>query len=130
MKGAGQHDPGLFAAVENIWANSFGIIRDIFQLFILEVKLAGRSIAMILVLVIVTSLLLLSSWFLLVGALVTWLMTFNMNLIPSLLIVSAINLFIAVITGLFIARLAHNIDFKETRQQLQFKRDDHETIKQ
>lgn len=111
-------NPGILNSAENIWKNSIGIVKDIFSLFALEVKLAGRSIAIILVLVVLTSLLLLSSWFSLLGALITWLTSIHFSLMTSLLIVSAINLLIAIATGFYIVRVSNNLQFKETRKQL------------
>lgn len=107
----------MLSAIENICKNSLGIIQDIFNLFALEVKLAGRSLAIILVLLVLTSLLLLATWFSLLGAFATWL-TFHFSLIQSLLIVSAINLIVAILLGIYIARISKKVSFKETRKQL------------
>ncbi|MBA2654737.1 MAG: phage holin family protein [Gammaproteobacteria bacterium] len=113
----------LLTSVEHIWKYSLGVVRDIFKLFALEVQLAGRSLAIIIILAIVATLLLLSSWFSLLGALLTWIMTFHLSLIVGLLILSAINLIIAIAIGLYIVRISNNLHFKETRKQLEMMRE-------
>jgi hypothetical protein len=116
----------FLSAIENIWKNSLGVVSDIFQLFKLEVKLAGRSLAIILMLIVIASLLLLSSWFSLLGAFATWLTTLHFTLIQSLLIVAAINLTVAILVAFYIARISSNLQFNETRKQLSI-RSQHET---
>ncbi len=109
-------------SLEHIWKYSLGIIKDIFKLFILEVKLAGRSLATILILVVIASLLLLSSWFCLLGALTIWIMSFNLSLVASLFIMSAINLLIVIAIVFSILQLSNNLHFRETRKQLEFNK--------
>lgn len=117
----------LFSVIENIWKNSLGVVSDIFKLFKLEVKLAGRTLAIILMLITLASLLLVSCWFALLGALVTWLTTIHLTLIQSLLVVAAVNLFIAVLLAFYITRISSNLQFNETRKQLSI-RSQNETI--
>jgi hypothetical protein len=111
----------ILDSIENTYKNSLSIIKDIFELFKLEVKLAGRSLAIIVMLIVVTSLLLLATWFSLLGALVAWMVSFHLSVIQSFLIVSAINLFIAFLIGFYIARISKNLKLQETRKQLRKK---------
>lgn len=118
----------LLTSIEHIWKYSFDIVKDIFSLFTLEIKLAGKSLATILILVILAALLVLSSWFSLLGALITWLMTFHISLIVSLFLMSAVNLIIAIAIVFYIVKISGNLHFKETRKQLEIMRGDDETI--
>ncbi len=111
----------LLSAIENIWKNSLGVVNDIFKLFKLEVKLAGRSLAIILMLIAIASLLLISSWFALLGAFATWLTVVHFTLIQALLIVAAINFIIAIFLAFYIARISSNLQFNETRKQLSIR---------
>ena len=111
----------------NIWKYSLDILKEIFNLFILEVKLAGRSLAMIVIMVIIAALLLLSSWFCLLGALVSWLLTLHISLVLSLSLASAINFMIAILIGIYIAKISTHLRFKETRRQL-FMKENNEAV--
>lgn len=108
----------LIEAIKGIFKNSKAIINDILDIFTLEVKLAGRSIAVILASAVLILLLLLTCWLFLLGAFVAWLISLHFSVLISLLIVSGINLFIASIIVFYIARTSKNLKFKETRQQL------------
>lgn len=119
----------LLTSIEHIWKYSFSIFQDIFKLFALEIKLAGKSLAVIFILVVIAALLLISSWFSLLGVVISWLLTLHISLILSLLLVSAINLIIAIGIGIYIFRISNNLHFNETRKQLELMRDDNdETI--
>ena len=118
MKDDNLEQPSLLTSVEHIWKYSLDILKDIFKLFTLEVKLAGKSLATILILIVLAALLLLSSWFSLLGATVVWLMTFHISLVASLVLMSAINLTIAIGIAFYIAKISNNLQFKETRRQL------------
>jgi|LakMenEpi03Aug12_release.lakeMendotaPanAssembly.Ray.scaffolds.fasta_scaffold735956_2 hypothetical protein len=117
----------FITSIENIWKYSLDILKEIFNLFILEVKLAGRSLAMIVIMVIIAALLLLSSWFCLLGALVSWLLTLHISLVLSLSLASAINFMIAILIGIYIAKISTHLRFKETRRQL-FMKENNEAV--
>lgn len=110
--------PSLFTAIEHIWKYSLEIIQDIFKLFLLEVRLAGKSLATIIIMVILAALLLISSWFSLLGALISWLLTLHMSLVLSLVLVAGVNLIIAIAIGIYIIKISSNLKFKETRKQI------------
>jgi hypothetical protein len=119
----GREHRNLITTIEHIWQNSLDIIKDIVTLFLLEVKLAGKSIVTILILVVVAALLLLACWFSFLGALVALLVT-EISLIWSLLLVSAVNLIIAIAIGFYIVKISGNLQFKETRKQFDFMREE------
>jgi uncharacterized membrane protein YqjE len=114
--------------LKNIWQYSIGIIKDIFKLFSLEVKLAGKSLAILLILIALIALLLISAWLSLLGAVIVWLMHFHINLSLSLLLMSAFNFILALAIVYSIIKISTNLQFKETRKQLEMIRGKHETI--
>jgi hypothetical protein len=118
----------LSTSLRDIWRYSIGIIKDIFKLFSLEVKLAGKSLAILLILTAFIALLLISGWLTLLGAITVWLMRFHITLSLSLLLMSAFNFIVALIIVYFIVKLSTNLQFKETRKQLRIIRRKHETI--
>lgn len=119
----------LLALAQQMWQGSVGIVKDIVAIFLLEVKLANKSIMTILGLALFATILLLSIWFSLLGALVVWLLSNDISIILSLAIVCAINIVLAILVGFIIYRTANNLHFKETRQQLELSRSrENETI--
>lgn len=110
--------PTFLTLIEHIWKYSLAIIKDILTLFTLEVKLAGKSLATIFILVVLAALLLITSWFSLLGALVSWLLTFNLSLMMALFLVSAINLVFAFGIGVYIIKISRFLQFKNTRKQI------------
>jgi uncharacterized membrane protein YqjE len=117
---------GLITTIEHIWSYSWGIIRDILRLFTLEVKLAGKSLATILMLIVIGALLLVSFWLSILGAIIAALVSFHLNAVLSLLLLSAINLIAAIAIGIYIVKISSNLRFKETRKQLDLRGDKHE----
>jgi hypothetical protein len=115
--------------IEHIVKCSVGIVKDLSNLFSLEVKLAGKSLAIILILGVIGILLLLSCWLSLLGAAITGLAYFHLSLPVALLLIAAFNLLIAIIIMGCIAKFSRYLVFKETRQQLKLARDDHEGSK-
>jgi uncharacterized membrane protein YqjE len=117
---------GLITNIEHIWSYSWGIISNILRLFTLEVKLAGKSLATILMLIVIGALLLVSFWLSILGAIIAALVSFHLNAVLSLLLLSAINLIAAIAIGIYIVKISSNLQFKETRKQLDLRGDKHE----
>lgn len=117
----------LLTSIEHIWKESLYLVKDIIKLFSLEVRLAGKSLAMIIILAISVILLLFSSWLSFLGVIIIWLQH-HISLILSLLLVSALNLFIAIIVIYYITKLSSNLQFHETRKQLEGGSEEHETF--
>lgn len=111
-------EDSLVGALQNAYNNALSIVRDIFALFTLEVKLAGKSLGIIIILLAVASLFLLATWFSLLGVLAAWLLSLKLTIIQALGIVSAINLFLIIVIAFYIARISKNLKLKETRTQL------------
>lgn len=112
----------MLGNVERIWKESLDLIQDIFELFMLEIKLAGKSLVNIAVLLLVMVVLLLTTWFGLLGALIFWLVNMHFNLALLLVAASAINLLAAILVGVFVLKNTRNLQFPETRKQLGLNR--------
>lgn len=113
------HSPhSLLQFIEVIGRDAFLLVGEILQLFLLELKLAGKGLTTALVMVVMICMLLLSAWFSLLGGLGMWLVSLKMNLMVVFGLLSAINLVIAIILGCYVVRLSRRFQFKETRWAL------------
>ena len=91
-----------------------GMFRDLIELLAIEARLAGRSLALMLILAVVLALLAASAWLFLVAALGLWLIDREILSAPAvLLVLAAANGLLALVLGCFIHRLAHNLAFRE-----------------
>ena|ERR1700722_4057819 len=95
----------------------FSFLSNISTIIRLEARQAGRSIAIILLLVLMCTILLTSTWLGLLALLYLYL-TSHLNPIPSLSIVILFNVFLMIILGLTIYLAKRNIFFPATLSQL------------
>lgn len=119
MKRENHEAPSIVNLVEDICINSIHLLTDIFTLFSLEMKLAGRSLRTIVVFGLISMILLLSSWFCMIGALVAWLVSLKISITLSFAMLSAVNFLMTSILILLIIRLSKDLSFRETRKQLE-----------
>lgn len=111
-------DKSILTAIEAVIQNALSIAKDIVGIFTLEVQLVGRRLASLVVLAIIALFFLIAMWFSVLGAVVVWLTSLHFGYVSAFLIVAAVNLLIALIIGYFIIRIAKNLKFNETHNQL------------
>lgn len=100
--------------VKAIVQASAGLLRDFLELLAVEGRLAGRSLAAMLMLAVALALLLVSVWLFTVAALGFWLIDSGLlSATVSLLVVAAFNAVLALLAWLFIVRLSRNLMFRE-----------------
>lgn len=94
---------------------------EIFDLAALEISLAKKSFAQMLGLGVVLSLLGLTAWLSLMGAIFYGLVVLGLNQILSFLCIACLNLVGAALIGMTILKLKRNLTLPTTRQQLTFR---------
>lgn len=98
--------------------NITGIFLHIGSLISQEARLAGKSLVSILVLAIIFSVLLITSWFCLLGMLLVYFITsLHWGWILSIAVILLLNLWLMLFVAYFISRLKKNLLFPETSRQ-------------
>jgi hypothetical protein len=110
----------FFKSLAQLWETLITTMSDIFSLAVLETRLAGRSLVIILTLFLIMLFLLTTSWFFLMAAAAFWLTTLGLSWGLALLCVVGLNILSIVIGFLCILKLKQNLKFKATRKQLGF----------
>jgi uncharacterized membrane protein YqjE len=113
-----QKPPGLFDEIKALWNDARGLVHDHVELAVLETKLAGESIAIIIGAGVAIAVLLVSAWLGLLAFLVLLLILAGIWASVALLIAVALNLAIAGGLYLVIRRKSRQIGWKATLANL------------
>ena len=93
-------------------------VSNLIDLIGYETKLAHHSFFKAIILALITGLLLTSTWICLLGMLVYYLVTMQVSLPLSVLIVIVLNLLLTIIVMLLFLRARDQLSFKESRRAL------------
>ncbi|GAB6058113.1 hypothetical protein [Desulfonatronum parangueonense] len=102
------------AVLQDIARTSGAMFTDLLDLFATELRLAGRSMAAMLMFAVVLAVVVLSAWLLMnavVGVWLVWSQVFN--LIQALFFLIFVNILLAVTIAFSIIRLSRNLTFQE-----------------
>ena len=108
----------LTTIVKELGKNITTIISEVLEILSLEARLAGKSLLMIFILLVVAGLVVITTWLLFMAALVFLLIHISFNLLTSVLVVIGFNIILLVSIFLLIKKLHRNIYFSATRRQL------------
>jgi uncharacterized membrane protein len=107
--------PALTQALQQ-WLGSLRVaLGRLFNIAVLETRLAALSFVLILVIGVASGLLLASAWIALLAAVVSWFHALGMSWQMALLLMAAINFVLAAVGGYAIYRLSNNMLFKTIR---------------
>jgi hypothetical protein len=108
--------PALAQALQQ-WTEALRILlARLFNIAVLETRLAALSFVLILIVGVASGLLLASAWIALFAAVVTWFHALGLSWPLALLLMAAINLFLAAIGCYAIYRMSNNLMFRAIRK--------------
>lgn len=102
----------------NAWKASAEIIRDLVILFLLEFRLASKSLLVITVLGFLAFIFLLTIWLGISYGLLTWLLTKGYHFMTCFLMIVGLNLLLLLISVKLILSRIKYISFRETRREV------------
>jgi uncharacterized membrane protein len=108
--------PALAQALRQ-WAAALRILLSrLFNIAVLETRLAALSFVLILIVGVASGLLLASAWIALFAAVVTWFNALGLSWPLALLLMTAINLLLAIVGCYAIYRMSNNLMFRAIRK--------------
>lgn len=120
-------EAGFFKNLVQLWQTFFATLGEVFHLAVLELRLAKRSLVLILGFLVVIGFLAIASGLSLMAILAVWLVSQGLSWMLSLLCILGLNVLLIIVIFLFILRLTQNLKFKATRRHLGFAEKKHET---
>lgn len=107
-----------------LYQNVTGMVADTFELAVLEMRLAKRSLMIIAISALIIGFLLAFTWACGMSILALQFVAYGFSWSMSLLFVGILNLVLITFLALVCLKLKNNLKFKQTRQQLNFSRDE------
>jgi hypothetical protein len=111
-------EPGLLESTGALWHELRGALHDQLRLAVLETKLAGTSLAVMLAAGVMVALLLVTAWLGLVGAGVLWLIGMGVAASMAMLMAVAASVVFALALCFLIRRQSRHLQFPATLRSL------------
>lgn len=106
------------APIASIWSSGLAVLSQWVALLAAEGRLAGLSVARMLVYAVASGFVLAGAWGLLVAALAVWFVALGYNVVAVLLVFALLHLALAVGLWIFIVHLSRHLLFPATRESL------------
>jgi membrane protein YdbS with pleckstrin-like domain len=97
---------------------TFSFMGNIKSLINIEARIAAKSLAIILMLILITASLLTTSWICVLALLFTWFQALKWTVASSIAVILLLNIIVLLVVTLFIAKHKKNLFFPETREHL------------
>lgn len=110
--------PGLLESASALWNELRGVLHDQLQLAVLETKLAGTSLVVMIAAGVMVALLLLTAWLGLVGAGVLWLIGMGVAASMAMLMAVAASVVFSLALCYLIRRQSRHLQFSATLRSL------------
>jgi hypothetical protein len=107
-----------------LYQNFTGRVGDTFELAVLEMRLAKRSLMIIALSVLIIGFLLAFTWTCGMSILAIQLVAYGFTWTMSLSLVGILNLLLITLLAIACLKLKNNLKFNQTRKQLNFSRDE------
>jgi uncharacterized membrane protein YqjE len=113
-----QDSPSVLDDAQLLWHELHGLVHDHFKIATLELKQAGKSLAIMVIAGVMIAILLIGAWLGLGAAIVLWLIEHGVMTSYAILIAIVFNLLIAFILGVVIRHQSHYLQFPAVRRSL------------
>ena len=100
-----------------LFSNAYVVVRDLIALMSLEVKIARKTIGLMIVLLIFLLIIGLTSWICLMGLLLMYLLSLQWSIPIVLTVLLSLNIVIMLLITLMLTRAAKKLSFSITREQ-------------